>query len=70
MNGKYTAAQREVYDVVLDVQEKCIEYTVTGNTVKARQDYSIELLTEGMKQLGLLKGKTSDLIKNKAYLKY
>ncbi|MEZ5423187.1 MAG: aminopeptidase P N-terminal domain-containing protein [Pyrinomonadaceae bacterium] len=70
VNGKYTPAQREVYDVVLDVQEKCIEYTVTGNTVKARQDYSIELLTEGMKQLGLLKGKTSDLIKKKAYLKY
>ena len=30
--------QREVYDVVLDVQEKCIEYTKTGNTVKARQE--------------------------------
>jgi len=70
VNGKYTAAQREVYDVVLDVQEKCIEYTVTGNTVKARHEYSIELLTEGMKKLGLLKGKTSDLIKKKSYLKY
>ena len=70
VSGKYSAAQREVYDVVLDVQEKCIEYTVTGNTVKARQEYSIELLTEGMKKLGLLKGKTSDLIKKKAYLKY
>ena len=70
VSGKYSAAQREVYGVVLDVQEKCIEYTVTGNTVKARQEYSIELLTEGMKKLGLLKGKTSDLIKKKAYLKY
>jgi Xaa-Pro aminopeptidase len=70
VNGKYTDAQREVYDVVLDVQEKCIEYTKTGNTVKRRQDYSIELLTEGMVRLGLLKGQTSDLIKKKAYLKY
>jgi Xaa-Pro aminopeptidase len=70
VNGKYTDAQREVYDVVLDVQEKCIEYTKTGNTVKGRQDYSIELLTEGMVKLGLLKGKISDLIKKKAYLKY
>ncbi len=54
VNGKYSKAQREVYDVVLDVQEQCIEYTKTGNTVKARQELSIELLTEGMKKLGLL----------------
>jgi Xaa-Pro aminopeptidase len=70
VNGKFTQTQREVYDVVLDVQKKCIDYTVTGNTVKARQEYSIELLTEGMKQLGLLKGNTKDLIKKKAYMKY
>ncbi len=70
VNGKYTQAQREVYDVVLDVQEKCIEYTKVGNTVKARHEYSIELLTEGMKKLGLLKGQTKDLIKKKAFMKY
>jgi Xaa-Pro aminopeptidase len=70
VNGKYTDAQREVYDVVLDVQKKCIDYTVSGNTVKGRQEYSIELLTEGMVKLGLLKGKTRDLIKKKTYLKY
>jgi len=70
VNGKFTPAQREVYDVVLDVQLKCIDYTKTGNTVKGRQEYSIELLTEGMVKLGLLKGKTKDLIKKKAYMKY
>lgn len=70
VNGTYSQAQREVYEVVLDVQKKCIDYTVTGNTVKARQEFSIELLTEGMKKLGLLKGKTKDLIRKKAYMKY
>lgn len=70
VNGKFTKAQREVYDVVLDVQLQCIEYTKTGNTVKARQEFSIELLTEGMKKLGLLKGKTKDLIKKQSYMKY
>ncbi len=70
INGKYSKAQREVYDVVLDVQTQCIEATKTGNTVVKRQELSIELLTEGMKKLGLLKGKTKDLIKKKAYLKY
>ena len=70
VNGRFTPAQREVYDVVLDVQLECIEATKTGNTVKARQELSIELLTEGMKKLGLLKGKTQDLIKKKSYMKY
>jgi len=70
VNGKFSKAQREVYDVVLDVQLQCIEYTKVGNTVKGRQDFSIELLTEGMKKLGLLKGKTKDLIKKKSYMKY
>ncbi len=70
VNGQFSSAQREVYDVVLDVQKKCVDYTVTGNTVKARQEYSIELLTEGMVKLGLLKGKTKDLIKKKEYLRY
>lgn len=70
VNGRFTPAQREVYDVVLDVQRQCVDYTVKGNTVKARQEFSIELLTEGMKKLGLLKGKTKDLIKKKSYMKY
>ncbi len=70
VSGRFTKPQREVYDVVLDVQLRCIEATKKGNTVKQRQDLSIELLTEGMKKLGLLKGKTKDLIKNKKFMKY
>lgn len=70
VNGRYSKAQREVYDVVLDVQLQCIEATKTGNTVKKRQELSIELLTEGMKKLGLLKGKTKELIKKRLFMKY
>lgn len=70
VNGRFTKPQREVYDVVLEVQEQCVEFTKTGNTVLSRQELSIELLTEGMKKLGLLKGKTKDLIKKKEYMKY
>jgi len=70
VGGRFSKPQREIYDVVLDTQIKCIEATRTGTTVKERQKLSIELLTEGMKELGLLKGKTKDLIKKKAYEKY
>lgn len=70
VNGKFTEAQRDIYDVVLDVQIACCEATKVGTTVQQRQELSIELLTEGMKKIGLLKGKTKDLIKKKAYFKY
>ncbi len=70
VNGKYTKAQKEVYDVVLDVQKACVEATVTGTTVQERQDLSIELLTEGMKKLKLLKGRTKTLVKEKKYMQY
>lgn len=70
VNGKFSPAQRDIYDVVLDVQLACCEATKTGTTVKQRQDLSIELLTEGMKKIGLLKGDTKKLIKKKAYFKY
>lgn len=70
VGGRFTKAQREVYDIVLEVEKACLEATKKGNTVKARQDLSIEMLTEGMKKLGLLKGKTKDLIKKKSYEKY
>ncbi|MDQ3800331.1 MAG: M24B family metallopeptidase, partial [Acidobacteriota bacterium] len=70
VNGRFTQAQREVYDIVLDVQLQCVEATKKGTTIKQRQELSIELLTEGMKKLGLLKGKTDDLIKKKKFMKY
>ena len=70
INGRFTKPQRDVYDIVLDVEIACLEATKTGTTIKERQKLSIEMLTEGMKQLGLLKGKTKDLIKKKAYEKY
>jgi len=70
INGRFTKAQREIYDVVLETQLECIKATRKGVTVKERQDLSIELLTEGMKKLGLLKGSTKKLIKEKAYMRY
>ena len=70
INGKFTKAQKEMYQAVLDVQEACIDATVTGTTIQQRQNLSIELLTEKMKELKLLKGATKTLIKKKSYLKY
>ncbi len=70
VNGKYTRAQKDIYEIVLETQKACIEATVTGTTIVERQNLSIEMLTEGMKKVGLLKGATKTLIKNKKYMKY
>jgi len=70
VNGRFTKPQREVYDTVLAVEIACLEATRKGNTIKQRHELSIEMLTEGMKKLGLLKGKTKDLIKQKKFMKY
>ncbi len=70
VNGKFTKPQREVYDIVLETEIACLEATKKGNTIKQRHELSIEMLTEGMKKLGLLKGKTKDLIKKKEFMKY
>lgn len=70
INGKFTRAQREIYSIVLETQKACVDATIAGTTIKQRQDLSIEMLTEGMKKLGLLKGAVKTLIKKKAYMKY
>ena len=70
INGKFTRAQKDIYQAVLDVQKACVEATSVGNTIQSRQDLSIELLTEKMKELGILKGAVKTLIKKKAYFKY
>jgi Xaa-Pro aminopeptidase len=70
VNGKYTKPQREVYDVVLEVQLALCEATKVGMTNKKRQETAIEMLVDGMLRIGLMKGKAKEIIKKKGYMKY
>jgi Xaa-Pro aminopeptidase len=45
-NGKFTNEQKEIYQIVLDTQEKCIEMVKTGVSIKQIHDYSLELITK------------------------
>lgn len=67
ISGKYTRAQREIYDLVLKAQKACVEMVRPGVTHDQLKQHSIELLTEGMVELGLLKGDPEQLIKDKKY---
>ena len=67
INGRYTTAQREIYDLVLKAQVSCVNMVKPGNTHEQLKQHSIEVLTEGMVELGLLQGKPDELIKEKKY---
>lgn len=54
-SGKFTSRQKEVYEVVLNCNKKCIEYAKAGITWKQLNDYAKTLLSEGCKKLGLIK---------------
>ena len=67
INGRYTKPQREIYDLVLKAQMACVEMVRPGTTHDQLKQRSIEILTEGMVELGLLQGKPEELIKEKKY---
>lgn len=67
INGRYTKAQREIYDLVLEAQMSCVEMVRPGTTHDQLKSHSIEVLTKGMVRLGLLKGDPAELIKEKKH---
>lgn len=70
INGKYSKAQREIYDLVLKTQMSCVEMVRPGVTHDELKSHSIEMLTEGMVRLGLLKGTPKELIKEEKYKQF
>jgi Xaa-Pro aminopeptidase len=56
VNGKYRGEQRAVYEVVLAAQLAAIEKTRPGGHWNEPHDTAVRVLTQGLKDLGLLKG--------------
>jgi len=70
VNGRFTPAQREIYDLVLETQMACVERVRPGTNVDELKGYSIELLTGGMVRLGLLQGDPKTLIEEEKYKQF
>lgn len=70
INGKFSEAQREVYEVVLEAQMACIEMVRVGNTNDDMKQRSIEIQTEGMVRLGILQGDVAKLIEEEKYKQF
>jgi len=71
-NGAFTEAQREIYQIVLDAHQTIIDGIRPGVSIDEPHQKSIELLTEGMLSLGLLKKKKKieKLIEDGAYRQF
>jgi len=70
VNGKFSEAQREVYEKVLDVQLRVIEAMKPDVKRDWLQRYSEELLCQALIDLGILSGEINALIEAKAHKKY
>jgi Xaa-Pro aminopeptidase len=70
INGRFTQAQRDIYDLVLDTQVACVEMVRPGVTNDELKKRSIEMLTEGMVRLGLLQGDPEKLIEEEKYKQF
>lgn len=55
VSGKFTDRQKEVYEIVLDCNKKCIEHAKAGMSWKELNDFAKRLLANGCKKLGLIK---------------
>lgn len=55
VNGKFSPRQKEVYEAVLRVQKKCIEFLKPGITWEDYNKYANELIIQQLKKLGLIK---------------
>lgn len=66
-NGKFSREQKALYEIVLDAQLAAIKAVRPGNHWNQPHDETVRVITEGLVELGLLKGKVKKLIEKEAY---
>ena len=70
VNGKFSQPQREIYELVLKAQKRAIELLVPGNSIKQANDEVVRIKTQGLVDLGILKGDVDTLIEQQAYRQF
>jgi len=70
VNGKFSGAQKDVYEVVLNAQLAAIDAVRADQSVTEYHDVAVSKLTEGMVEIGLLKGDPEELVEKGDYRKF
>lgn len=67
VNGKYSKEQRALYDIVLAAQLAAIEQVKPGNHWNDPHEAAIKVITQGLIDIGILKGKLETNIRKETY---
>lgn len=70
VSGRFTAAQRDVYEIVLAAQQAAIARIAPGNAWDAPHEAAVRILAQGMLDLKLLAGSIDGIIESGAYRRY
>lgn len=70
VNGKFTPAQRDIYELVLQAEEACVAGVRPGVTMDELYNLSVEILTAGLVRLRILHGEPAKLIEEEAFKKF
>ncbi len=70
VNGKFSKAQKDVYQVVLDANKQATEMVKPGVRFLDIHNKAVEVLTKGMIEIGLLQGDLETLIKDEKYKQF
>ena len=70
VDGRYSAPQRAIYQLVLDAQHAAIAAARPGASWIAPHEAAVEVLTEGLLGLGLLKGTLAQCLKDQSYRRF
>lgn len=69
-SGKFSGEQRAIYDLVLESQLAALKTVKPGVVWTTQQEVVVKVLTQGLIDLGILKGRCDSLIEQKAYLPF
>jgi Xaa-Pro aminopeptidase len=70
ISGRFSEAQKQLYQLVLDAQAAAIEQIKPGLSWLSAHEAAVEVLTKGLVSLGLLKGRVKKLIKDEKYKQF
>jgi Xaa-Pro aminopeptidase len=67
VNGRFSAEQRVIYEIVLEAHERAIERTVVGASLEDVHQAAVDVVTRGLLELGLIDGPRDSAISEKRY---
>jgi Xaa-Pro aminopeptidase len=70
VNGVFNAAQKALYNIVLEAQLAAIAVTKIGFHWNEPHDATVQVIAKGLSKLGLLAGSVDEIIQTESYKKY